>query len=540
MRNLMCIRMGNRKRGAVLVIFALSLLAMMGLAALAIDLGAIYSAKAQLQSGADSAALAAVHELGTPNVQTVAAQFAHLNSVMTTPITLGTGDVVTGAFDFDTGIFMAGATEPNAVRVRTRRTADSPDGEFDLFFGRVLGYNSVPVQAQSVAALDRRVNGVTPATGDNQYDLLPFTARKEDVGHLEDANGNNLDQISFEIDTETGTVIVYERVDLRFQVLASLVTYGAGGPEIEVFPSVSITGGTSYMQMNEGRDVDGGENLYLTNVDDPSQIVVKARALYKKGKTTYFDATRYSNQGDDHVVVLRRGDIAPDYAAFDNQTPLNAFIAPYLGENREVNIGCNDVMFLFEFNPQLNTAAADFQDLVIVCTFSRVATEVQQIDYSETTFVANVGATIDFFPDAAIDAPGNWGTVSLDAVSNSTAVLCNYIENGYDKPFTIPTDPGYMFVKGDPGMSNGLRASMESRMGDTVLLLVQDQVSGQGSNTYYRVPYIVAVELTDMDLNGASGDRYIRGVVKSLASSNFVTTAGAPKNTALATWRMAK
>jgi hypothetical protein len=119
-------------------------------------------------------------------------------------------------------------------------------------------------------------------------------------------------------------------------------------------------------------------------------------------------------------------------------------------------------------------------------------------------------------------------------------MLTDYIQNGYDKEFVIPTDPGYMYVKGDPGMSNGFRSAMESRIGDTVLILVHDQVSGQGSNTSYRVPYLLAIELTAMDLTGAGGERYITGTIKSLESSNLVTTPGAPEHVALGKPRMAQ
>jgi len=538
MRKLTAMMNRNRwkSRGSVVVIFAAALVVIMGLAALAIDLGAIYSAQAQLQAGADSAALAAIADLDT--APSVATQFAGLNSVMNKPITLAGSDVLTGQFDFNTGEFTAGATPSNAVRITARRTGDSPDGPLPLFFARAIGHNSVDLQAQSTAAVDSRVNGVNPAGEDGQYPLIPFTVKKEDVGHMEDLDGNNLDQIDFDIDTESGTVIVNERVDARFQVLGSQITYGAGGPEVSVYPSVSINGGSSYQAMNNGNDVDGGENMYLTDVADPSEIVVKARARYKKGSTTYFDSTRYSNVGDAHVVVLRRGDIAPNYAAFADQDPLNSMIEPYLGPGRVVNIGINDVLFLFEFNPQLDVAAADFQDLVVVCTFTRVQVGGEAPDYSQTKFVANEGATVTFFP--CDSTSGNWGTVSLDAISNSTAVLCSYIENGYDKSFVIPTNPGYMYVNGDPGLSNGLEGSMQTRIGDTVLLLVYDQVSGQGENTYYRVPYLVAVELTAMDLNGALEDRFIRGVIRSITTSNLITTPGAPLYTALGRNRMAQ
>ncbi|TFG86482.1 MAG: hypothetical protein E4H18_04355, partial [Hyphomicrobiales bacterium] len=232
----------HRRRGAVLLLFAICLVALMGLAALAVDLGAVYSARTQLQSGADAAALAGIASLETGEHVAAATQFAGLNCVMNQSITLAPTDVTTGKLDFATGTFSEGSAPANAVRVTARRTADSPDGPLGLFFGRVIGYDSVPISTESVAALDRRVNGVQPASGDGQFDLVPFTVKKEEVGHIEDLAGNNLDEVDFEIDTETGTIIVNERVDARFQVLGTQITYGAGGPVIGVYPSISIDG----------------------------------------------------------------------------------------------------------------------------------------------------------------------------------------------------------------------------------------------------------------------------------------------------------
>ena len=531
-------RIRCRSKGSVLIIFAISLLVMMGLAALAVDVGAVYSAQAQLQTGADAAALAGIANVNDGTAQAVATQFAGLNKVMNRPITLAASDVTTGQFNFNTGVYTPDAAPPNAVKVTARRTAGSPNGPFDLFFGRALGYNSVDLQADSTAALDQRVNGVNPPAGENQVPLLPFAVKKEDVGHMEDLQGNNLDAVDFDIDAETGTIVVNERVDCRFQVLGSAITYGAGGPEVPVYAWVSINGGSSYTEMNGGKAVGGGENLYLTDVPDPSQIAVKGRALYKKGSHTYLDSTRYSNASDPHVAVLKSGDTVPACPGFDGQTPIHDFLAPYIGAGNVVDIGVNDVLFLFEYNADLQSEAADYQDLVVVCSFTRVQVSGEEPDYSNTKFVPNVGDTVSFFPDGITS--GNFGTVSLDAVNNSTDVLCDYIENGYDKEFVIPTDPGYMYIKGDPGLSNGLESAMQTRVGDVVLILVYDQVSGQGSNTYYRVPYLLAIQITEMDLNGASGERYIRGTIQSIETGNLVTTPGAPIHTALGKPRMAQ
>ena len=52
-----------RERGQVLVIFVLSLVALMGAAGLAVDMGRFYSERRFLQNAADAAALAAANAL---------------------------------------------------------------------------------------------------------------------------------------------------------------------------------------------------------------------------------------------------------------------------------------------------------------------------------------------------------------------------------------------------------------------------------------------------------------------------------------------
>lgn len=61
MRRLITRRMRD-ERGAVAIVVAISMVALLGFTALAIDVGALYSERAQLQNGADSAALAVAQD----------------------------------------------------------------------------------------------------------------------------------------------------------------------------------------------------------------------------------------------------------------------------------------------------------------------------------------------------------------------------------------------------------------------------------------------------------------------------------------------
>ncbi|NQT20070.1 MAG: hypothetical protein HQ592_10230 [Planctomycetes bacterium] len=348
----------HREKGSVLILFALSMLALIGLAALAVDLGAVYTAQAQLQVGADAAALAAIQELESGQAHYVGAQFAALNSVLSTSITLSESDVTTGKLDFATGDFTAGAQPANAVRVTARRTPGAPDGPLELFFGKAIGHDSVSIQAESIAAIDGRISGIDPASSEAQFDLLPFAVDINDVGRLETLDG----------------------------------------------------------------------------------------------------------------------------------TPI----------------------------------------------------EGEELPQAETRFVADVGQTIDFYPYTDNEAPGNFGLVSLDGYSNGASTISEWVENGYPARFTIPPAPGYIELNGCPGMTTSIKQAVNSRIGDTVLVTVYDNLTGQGDNVTYRVPYFLAVEIVDEHLTGAPLERYIRATIKDLYTTNVVIDPSAPEHASLGVTRIGK
>ncbi|GMV98290.1 MAG: VWA domain-containing protein [Phycisphaerae bacterium] len=156
-----------RRRGAVIVQTALGLTVIMGFAALSVDVGSIYRVRAELQRTADAAALAAVAELGNyasgdpmGQAKTVAAEYAAANKVLGEAVQLAPEDVTFGrAYISDqTGKYVFEATEenPNAIRVKVRRTTGSPNGGVPLFFGTIFGKSSVDVSATATAVLTPR------------------------------------------------------------------------------------------------------------------------------------------------------------------------------------------------------------------------------------------------------------------------------------------------------------------------------------------------------------------------------------------------
>ncbi len=163
----MLVKIGRRtrRRGAAAVYLAISMTAVFGMAALAVDIGTLYSGQAEMQRAADAAALAAASNLisgGDEDVETLAFdtadEFARLNQTLNVENGLSVGsdvelgravyDAATGGFDF------ASSTAPyDAVRVTVRRTEDSPGGPIQLAFARLFGHDSRGLTARASAVL---------------------------------------------------------------------------------------------------------------------------------------------------------------------------------------------------------------------------------------------------------------------------------------------------------------------------------------------------------------------------------------------------
>lgn len=131
-----------------------------GVAALAVDTGLMFSARQELQSAADAAALAAASQLGSTGdafslAKAEAAKYANYNKVMGESTDVVEADVVFGhavlngeKFDFEPNV------EPyDAVRVTVRRDQTAQDGPVSLLFAKTFGKNTADVSASAVAML---------------------------------------------------------------------------------------------------------------------------------------------------------------------------------------------------------------------------------------------------------------------------------------------------------------------------------------------------------------------------------------------------
>ena len=188
----------HKRKGSVLVFTAMMMVVMMGLLALAVDVGYLQNARCQLQKSADAAALAAAAELidneavsGSPNMSDeitsargMAIQFAAANTVCSTAPVVDantgnntSGDVVVGyiADLSDSHAPMSTTNQDlfNSVQVRVRRNTIR-NGDVPHFFAKVLGLNGAGVEGTATAAIMKNIKGFrTPDDGSN-LGLLPF------------------------------------------------------------------------------------------------------------------------------------------------------------------------------------------------------------------------------------------------------------------------------------------------------------------------------------------------------------------------------
>lgn len=134
---------GRRQRGITIVMLAMFIVVLFIIAALAIDVGVLYTARTSAQQTADAAALAGAFTfVNIPNLsdhtnvaQNAAINIAAQNSILGQPVTIAPTDVVVDEAN-------------HRVTVTVSRTAGSGVA---TFFAKVIGISSVDVQTRATA-----------------------------------------------------------------------------------------------------------------------------------------------------------------------------------------------------------------------------------------------------------------------------------------------------------------------------------------------------------------------------------------------------
>jgi hypothetical protein len=161
-------------KGIAVVYLALMIVVLVAFVGLAVDIGYMYVAKGQLQNASDSGALAGAAKLDKTNSTTqsdarlAATTFANTNTVVPSGTKViisndGTNalapgnDITVGNWDATKDPkYLEGRIPINAVQARARRSSDSPGGAVDIFFARVMGWETMNTSAAAVAAMIAR------------------------------------------------------------------------------------------------------------------------------------------------------------------------------------------------------------------------------------------------------------------------------------------------------------------------------------------------------------------------------------------------
>ncbi|HEX9882809.1 MAG TPA: pilus assembly protein TadG-related protein [Desulfobaccales bacterium] len=151
------------QKGAVVVVTAFSLLAILGFAGLAVDLGYLYVVKCELQRAADAGAMAGARAIYPFPLNSATLP---LNPLCAAALTQGrtiaqanladgasptVGTIQTGAWDWNAGQFTQGcAANPftNTVALTTRRD------NLSLVLMGLLGFGPINLSASSIAVMD--------------------------------------------------------------------------------------------------------------------------------------------------------------------------------------------------------------------------------------------------------------------------------------------------------------------------------------------------------------------------------------------------
>jgi len=282
----------NERRGAAAAVMVVSIGVLIGFAALAIDVGVMFDARAELQRSADAAALAAANVVldenrlkASPNMGEISANalqqagiMAALNPVQMAAPAVAAADVVVGYLNnpsnLEEPISLNDPNGINTVRVTLRRD-DTINGPINLFFASIFGRGTAALSATATATFKDGVTGfrVTSTTGN--CGLLPFALKVT-------AWNNLINRVS------------PVRDDYTYNQTTKTVSAGGDGiPELNLYPG---SGGTQLPPGNFGTVDIGASNNSSADIERQIRYGVSASDL------AYFGGEL--KLGDDGTILL--------------------------------------------------------------------------------------------------------------------------------------------------------------------------------------------------------------------------------------------
>ncbi|MCK4282740.1 MAG: Tad domain-containing protein [Candidatus Brocadiae bacterium] len=137
--------------------------------------------------------------------------------------------------------------------------------------------------------------------------------------------------------------------------------------------------------------------------------------------------------------------------------------------------------------------------------------------------IVPIGRSMIFYEHELI-APGNFGLLDFDGGSNPTGDLEDWILNGYDGKIELDPETGYLWIEGNPGFRAALKDELQAIEGDSINILVYDDVTSSGSNAEFRCIGFLGLTLVGSKLTG--NDKYIEARVTGFTSVHGVLMDG--------------
>ncbi len=288
------------RRAAVAAWTMISMLILLGFAALAVDMGHVRVVNSELQNAADAAAMAGVSALLNPAELTGgltqadlaniavsrACAYADKNKAERKSLYLNPADITVGRITNPKNFeeMISPVSRYNAVRVVLRKESGSPNGPASLFFAQIWGKSGTDLGVTATAFLDGRMVAYKPKPGKGINPAVPVS-----VKHLQWVNEilNAQGQDNYGYDPVTGQV-----------------TDGPDGiPELSIFPNKQKT-----------ETEDGAGNFGLLHIGNTNQGVTQVAEQIRYGldETDVFggfgsNEIKFVNNNGDAITHIIQG-----------------------------------------------------------------------------------------------------------------------------------------------------------------------------------------------------------------------------------------
>lgn len=169
---------------------------------------------------------------------------------------------------------------------------------------------------------------------------------------------------------------------------------------------------------------------------------------------------------------------------------------------------------------------------------TRSTTDQYTYDSSTNTVTSGADGVYEslLYP-ASSGSPGNWGTIEVGVSNNSASILSSQIQNGITPSQlstypnnTIELDPTQnppsITFSGNPGISAGIKSSLEAIIGKPVAVPIYDEAGGNGSNAWYRVVAFQPARVLALDFQG--NPKYL--IIQPCLLNDRTAIAGTPQS----------